>query len=303
MFQKVLAAVEKREASDPTLATALEISKQSNGRLFIMHILEATYLHDCGPEETVRDTITGEAVAPTHEYKETIRQEIDRKYADVLKPFANYEIIVTDGRPGTEIRRWARKIGADLIVLGPHKERLEEESALTGAPRGNTVDDIIAHVTSPVMIVNSASEKGGTDFRDILVAVDFSRSCEYASQFAARMAQRYGSNLFLFHVTSEESAGVTTGASGSISALKERLIEFCKVPAGIKYQAVVWEGIQPSSEILKIADEKKISLVVMGSHTREISGGSYMGSAVDQVGARCMCPVVVVTHPDAIAKA
>ncbi len=47
-----------------------------------------------------------------------------------LKAYGNYEINVVDGRPGNEIRRWARKFGANLIVLGPHVERPEDDKNL-----------------------------------------------------------------------------------------------------------------------------------------------------------------------------
>ncbi len=46
-----------------------------------MHVLEATYIHECGPEESVTDFKTGEEIAPTHEYKEAVKEELDKKCA------------------------------------------------------------------------------------------------------------------------------------------------------------------------------------------------------------------------------
>ena len=302
MFRKILTATGIPGACEPALITALELAKQNQGRLFILHVMEATYRHECGPQEAVKDFRTGEGVAPTHEYKEAVKEELNKKCGDALKPFGNYEINAVEGRPGVEIRRWARKVGADLIVLGPHIER-EEGNELDGSPRYNTVEEVIMHITSPVMIVNSFFPKERLQFQNILVGIDFSKSCEYACQFAIKLAQRYGSKLFLFHMIRLQPSGSTKkDLENEISASQKHLKEFCKIPQGVECEFHVWEGTQPSLEILKSAQEKKADLVVMGSYTKEIGEKPYIGSAVEQVSAKCSCPVAVVTHPDAVLK-
>jgi nucleotide-binding universal stress UspA family protein len=303
MFKRVLTATGTPDACEPALITALEIAKQNQGRLFILHVMEATYRHECGPQESVKDFKTGEAVAPTHEYKEEVKAELDKKCAGALKLYGNYEMKVAEGRPGIEIRRWASKVGADLVVMGPHTDRVEEEKELTGAPRGNTVEDVITYMTSPVMIVNSVFQKDRLAFKKILVCIDFSRSCEYACRFAIKLSQKYGAKLFLFHMLSVPPGGYSKpDLDKEINAGKEKLAEFCKIPQGIEHEYSIWEGTQPSSDILKIAHEKQADLVVMGSHVKETGDKWYIGSAVEEVSAKCLCPVAVVTHPDAVLK-
>lgn len=303
MFKRVLTATGAPDACEPALTTALEMAKQNQGRLFILHVMEATYRHECGPQESVKDFKTGEAVAPTHEYKEAVKAELDKKCAGALRSYGNYELNAVEGRPGIEIRRWARKVGADLVVMGPHKDRPEEEKELVGASRGDTVEDVISLISSPVMIVNSSIPKEKLDFKKILVCIDFSRSCEYACRFAIKLSQKYGAKLFIFHMLSAPPGGYSkTELDEKINASKEKLAEFCRIPQGIEYEYSIWEGTQPSSDILKIAQEKQADLVVMGSHVKETGEKWYTGSAVAQVSANCSCPVAVVTHPDAVAK-
>jgi nucleotide-binding universal stress UspA family protein len=303
MLKRILTATGAPDACEPALITALEIAKQNQGKLFILHVIEATYRHECGPQESVKDFKTGEAVAPTHEYKEAVKAELDKKCEGALKPFGNYEINVVEGRPGIEIRRWARKVGADLVVMGPHTERVEEEKELAGAPRGDTVEDVISFIPSPVMIVNSFIPKEKLDFKKILVCIDFSRSCDYACRFAVNLARKYGAKLFLFHMLSMPPGGPSKAQfDKEINASKEKLAEFCKIPQGIEYEYAVWEGTQPSSDILKISHEKQVDLAIMGSHVKDAGEKWYVGSAVRQVSAKSPCPVAVVTHPDAVAK-
>ena len=198
MFERVLTATDMLDACDAAVVTALEIAKQNQGRLFVMHVLEPSYFHECGPRESVKDSRTGKEIAASPEYYDTIKEELDKKCAGVLKPYGNYEINIAYGKPSIEIRRWARKIEADLIVLGPHAGKAEEEEELIGLPIGNTVEDVIMHVTTPVMIVNRFIPKERLNFKKIMVCVDFSKSCEYASQFATKLAGKFNSKLYLF---------------------------------------------------------------------------------------------------------
>jgi nucleotide-binding universal stress UspA family protein len=292
MFKRVLTATDMLDACDAAVVTALEIAKQNQGRLFVMHVLEPSYFHECGPLESVKDFKTGKETAASQEYKGVVKAELDKKCAGALKPYGNYEINIAYGKPSIEIRRGTKKIGADLIVLAPHAGK-EEERELIGLPIGNTVEDVIMHVTSPVMIVNRLIPKERLNFKKIMVCVDFSKSCEYAFQIATKLARKFSSKLYLFHMLATPETE---------REIKEKLLKFCKIPEGIENEYSIWEGKLPHSEILKYAGEKDIDLIVMGSHTREKGERWYVGSAVDQVSAKSFCPVVVVTHPEALLK-
>jgi nucleotide-binding universal stress UspA family protein len=292
MFERVLTATDMLDACDAATVTALEIAKQNQGRLFVLHVLEPSYFHECGPLESVKDFKTGKETAASQEYINTVKGELDKKCAGALKPYGNYEINIAYGKPSIEIRRLARKIGADLIVLGPHAGKAEEKE-LIGLPIGNTVEDVIMHVTTPVMVVNHLIPKETLNFKKIMVCVDFSKSCKYAFQFATKLAKRFSSKLYIFHML------VTPETQKEI---KERLPEFCKMPEGIDHEYSIWEGTLPHSGILKYANEKGIDLILMGSHTREKGERWYVGSAVEQVSAVSHCLVVIITHPDAILK-
>jgi nucleotide-binding universal stress UspA family protein len=296
MFEKVLTATDMLDFCNPVVVTALEIAKQNQGKLFVMHVLEPSYFHECGPLESVKDFKTGKETAASQEYKEAVKQALDEKCAGALKPYGNYQIDISYGKPSVEIRRWASKIEADLIVLGPHAGKAEEEKELIGLPIGNTAEDVISHSTAPLIIVNRPIPKERLNFKKILICVDFSKSCKYACQFAERLAQRYGSKLFFFHMSSDRDTQKET------ASLKEKMKDFCKIPEGIEFELTGWGGTLPYMEILKYASELDVDLIVMGSRTKEADKRVYVGSAVEHVSAESLCPVAVVTHPDALAK-
>jgi len=301
MFERVLTATDMLEACDTAVVTALEIAKKDQGRLFVLHVLEPTYFHECGGSETIKDFKTGEDTAATQEYKERVIQELDNKCGGALKPYGNYQIDIAYGKPSIEIRRRARKVGADLIVLGPHAGKIEEEEELIGLPIGNTVEDVIMHSTHPTMIVNRLTPKERLNFKNIMVCIDFSKSCKYAVEFAIKLAKKYDSNLLLFHVLNISQSGKKE-SEVDIASLNKKLRDFCKIPEKIKNEYRIWKGSQPCLEIQKYSSEKDVDLIVMGSHTTEEERRWYVGSTVEEVTAQCLCPVVVVTHPELFSK-
>jgi len=294
MFKRVLTATDVLEACDAVLINALEIAKKNQAKLSVLHVLEPSYFHECGPLESVRHFKTGEDTATSQEYRKAVREELDKKCEGALKSYAHYQIDLSYGKPSIEIRRWARKFGADLIVVGPHAGRVEEEKELIGLPIGNTVADVILNTTTPVMIVGRIIPPEKLNFKKIIVCVDFSISCKHASDFAVKLAEQYGSELFFFHMANQ------TGPEST--AARETIIDFCKVPEGINTQYDIWGGTEPSLSILDYARQKDADLIVMGSHSKERQERPYVGSAVEQVSADRTFPVIVVTHPDALMK-
>ena len=133
-----------------------------------------------------------------------------------------------------------------------------------------------------------------------MVGTDFSESCKNALLFAIKLAQKHGSKIFVFHMAPVAPSPQYSQADydRDIDRLKTKLDEFCRViPAEIGYEFNVWGGAFPHLEILKCAGQKDADLIMMGSHTKEKGGKWYVGSAVERVSYRSICPVVVVTDP------
>ena len=117
MFKNVLVATDMLEACDAAVLTALEIAKQNNGRLQVLHVLESTSTVN---RNVVKHFKTGEEIVCTDEYGEAVKEEIDKKIAEVSDTHFNYEIRVATGFPWEEILKLAREARVDLIVMGPH---------------------------------------------------------------------------------------------------------------------------------------------------------------------------------------
>ena len=141
----------------------------------------------------------------------------------------------------------------------------------------------------------------------ILFATDFSEGSSHALPYAADIARQYGAKLFLVHVIYDvaKSAGwyVPHVSIDEIyndmekSARAELEKSFVDEMRGLSdVEKVVLKGI-PYEEISKFAGEKKIDLVVLGTHGRRGIDRMLFGSTAEQVVRNAPCPVLSVRVP------
>ena len=301
MFNRIVTATDMITTADAPVLSAVRMARQQGARLYLLHIMESASTDN---RRLVRHFVTGAEMIADADYEQCIRQALEKTYKDDLSGIP-HEVRITAGFPWEEILSWANQIDTDLIVLGPHSTRAEEKGIVRIAGRvGSTVENVVTRETCPVMVVNRPAEKDQMRFQRVLVAVDFSRSCECAVGFAAKLATHFHSRLFAFHMIPVPPVPKYTRSDYTADAAHatKRLETFYETYMnGTDHRYLIRAGALPHLEILNCAAEKNIDLIIMGSHTKEKAGKWYPGSAVERVGYRAGCPVVVVTDPGVLA--
>jgi nucleotide-binding universal stress UspA family protein len=142
--------------------------------------------------------------------------------------------------------------------------------------------------------------------KTILHPTDFSRPSEYAFQLACSLARDYHAKLVVLHV---DLPPVTMGeviTSMEPGEYKEQLWdEFRRLQASepgireLRVETKLVEG-NPAKEILKLANEIKPELIVMGTHGRTGLGRLLMGSVAEEVVRKSPYPVLTVKTPSPI---
>jgi len=138
----------------------------------------------------------------------------------------------------------------------------------------------------------------------ILVTTDFSALSHEGIKAAAELASAYSSELILLHVLPPPhvltSSGVSVGKVQDyygelIRLAKESLQETARIhfKEGLSVSTRVIQG-DPADEIVKVASEERVGLIVMS--TRGSSGRPrYMaGSVAVKVAGMAPCPVMAV---------
>ena len=145
--------------------------------------------------------------------------------------------------------------------------------------------------------------------RSILLPTDFSECASYALSYASGFARDAGASIICVHVI--EPVVPTVGYSGVTEPLPMADIsdqletsatrELPKIAqheecAGLSVEEVIVHG-DAASEIVRVARERKVDLIVIASHGRTGLGRILFGSTAEQVVRHAPCPVLVVKPP------
>ncbi len=130
--------------------------------------------------------------------------------------------------------------------------------------------------------------------RKILVPVDGSEYADKAAEKAAELAKAYGARVTLINVTQPFS--MLLGFKTSEEMLEEAKETAKKSSAALKGVKVEARGAvgDPAEEIVKLAEEGKFDLIVMGSKGLTESKRFLVGSVTQKVVEHSPCSVLVV---------
>ena len=145
------------------------------------------------------------------------------------------------------------------------------------------------------------------NIKNVLCPIDYSVYSEKALQYAIEFAVKYGAKLYLLHVldiriydiNDPELYNVTVVDKETIGKLSDRLLKCVneETKGRIAVEAVVVQGV-PFAEIIHAAKERKIDLIVLGTHGRTGISHAIMGSVAEKVVRKAPCPVLTVRHPE-----
>jgi nucleotide-binding universal stress UspA family protein len=142
--------------------------------------------------------------------------------------------------------------------------------------------------------------------RSILFPTDFSECGNYALSYAASLARTFSASIICVHVI--EPMVPTVGYSGMteplpIGDITDQLedsaerelpkIAECEECAGLEVEEVIVHG-EAASEIVRVAKDRKVDLIVVSSHGRTGLGRILFGSTAEAVVRHATCPVLVV---------
>jgi universal stress protein A len=143
-------------------------------------------------------------------------------------------------------------------------------------------------------------------YKRILLAADFGEYHQHVAQRAVDLAVRYGADLSLVHVVEN----IPTGDAGYGPIvpfdidLTEQLMEAAEkrmavlgVELGVPAERIRVEVGSPKHEIIRVAEEGAIDLIVLGSHGRH-GIGLLLGSTASSVLHHAKCDVLAVRLRD-----
>jgi nucleotide-binding universal stress UspA family protein len=145
------------------------------------------------------------------------------------------------------------------------------------------------------------------NIKNILCPIDYSVYSEMALKYAIEFAEKYQAKLYLVHVldirvydiNDPDLYNVNIVDEETINKLRERLLKCVNedTKSKISVEAIIIQGV-PFAEIIRTAKERKIDLIVLGTHGRTGLSHALMGSVAEKVVRKAPCPVLTIRHPE-----
>jgi universal stress protein E len=291
-LKKIVVGHDLRSGGDLALSAAAVLAGRCGAALRLVHVIEELHFYQ-RMSHPLQSPYTLEEIAQRTGAK--LQALATRPELAGLR--VEYE--VRKGKPFVELIIARRAWEADLIVVGGAHE--QEAHFL-----GSTGERVVRKSMVPVMVAKKGLSAGAKTF---LVPTDFSDCAKKAAREAVMLAENFHSRVLFFHVVDlyplytvsyADEFGVAVPLPPPAPEVIES--EWQDFLSGLPLTKVDWEKSTEEGEaataILRQAEQKKIDLIVMGTHGR--TGLEYMllGSVAEKVVRRASCPVLTI-RPEA----
>lgn len=288
----ILCPVDFSEFSIQAYHHALSLAEHYGAKLVAHHVVElsrypyADYVASTGDYAEFCRALREGAT-------EQLQQFVRNHTHDKIRP----ELEVHQGTASDRILSFAEEQNADLIVMGTHGRRGYDRLVL-----GSVTDRVMRRTPCPVLAVckppldalPAGEERGHAHHLSrILFCTDFSENSERASNYAISATTEYDAELTLLHVL--EDVPSPAEAEEAIATAMQQLDKLVprEEPTTVKIKTAVRIG-KPYQQIIQLALEMQVDLVVMGVRGRGALDLAVFGSTTYRVLQLGPCPVLAV---------
>jgi nucleotide-binding universal stress UspA family protein len=309
MFTRILFPTKFDEFSLPTLQSITCLKRAGLKEVVLLHVIDSGILHY---------QVDGEMPIAVEVGQKAIRDHLEllrEKALERLSSFAEHlrlegieaTWVVAMGKVVTEILKVAKDKHISVIVAGRQKRDILGELFV-----GSTTDRIIRKAEVPVLVAKYHTlMQSGSEvyehfcldmFNKILFPTDWSPCAERAKDFLSSLGRVGATEILVTHVIEDipkaydisvpvmEQALATLGkkAGDDLKSLAQELQSY-----GFKVSTRILYG-EPYREIIRVAREENVSMIVMGSHGRGFVKGIFWGNVSQWVVEYSEKPVLVV---------
>jgi nucleotide-binding universal stress UspA family protein len=163
------------------------------------------------------------------------------------------------------------------------------------AALGSVAEEIVRHTEVPLVLVGPNVDATASDFAELIVCLDGSRTADAILPVAAQLAADLDLAVWLVEVVDPQLSGDTEAATGGDTSESGRLQHLAHELAGAGL-SVNWEtlhGDDPAASIVGFAKRRPSPLLAMTTHGRTGLARVAAGSVAMGVVHRAPCPVLV----------
>lgn len=273
-LKTILVATDLSEAASYALRTAAHLASLTNGQVHVVHAGDEVHAGKKGG---------------------TAREEpVLRQWSDIaIARDVPVEVVVRAGPPGAIVGQESLRVGADVVLLGPHRGGV-------GGTLGGTADRVVRSSSIPCLIL---PEELRLPLHRVLVPVDSSAGARGALAVALTWAsalrhrEKHRTCVRALHVSPESEAG--RNAEHELGRVVDEVRQELSYIAGVDVESVLVHGESAGPTILEYADQNRIDLIVIATRGASMTSPAILGSVSSAVARNTRVPVLLVPPLDA----
>jgi len=286
ILDKILVATDFSSPADDAVKMATFVARRFDSEIILLHVIEGQM--DLSPD--LVSMIRKEA-------SDRLQEIAGRVRADGIK---NVRTLVDEGVPFEQIDRCANEHNVNITVMGAGRLDAERWCGL-----GTEAARVRRKAIGPVWIVKPGA---APEINRVLCPVDCSKPSGRALKNAIHLSRRLRARLTVLSVVQSPwyhyERLKPTGTKTQEADIRDRLCQLDLFLADFDFHDVCWDkqvrSGDPAQEIVTVAREGEVDLLVMGSVGRTGLSRIVMGGVARKVAQRMPCSIVTVRGEDTI---
>ena len=283
-FKNILLATDFSPASKKALEYAASLARRYGSAIYLTHVITRDGYPLVSPEYAAFSL-------------EKLYAETKEGFREILKSEQMidlpYKILIQEGNLWPSIEELIKTYNIDLLVVGTRGVGAVEKVLI-----GSGAEEMFRKARVPVLTVGPSAAKEPLyemEFKNILLATDFGRGAKREAEYGVSLAQEHCSRLRLLHVLSHPEAYgenvLAVKKENSGVELRELVGTGADLHCKLDFEVAVGE---PVHQILRIAEETKADLIIMGAKARNSLAGNVPHTKAYRVVCGARCPVLTV---------
>jgi nucleotide-binding universal stress UspA family protein len=302
-LNRIVCPIDFSDCSRHALDHAVAIARWYESELTALHVFTDREPVDMIPAIAGRPLRT--PVRPSLDRRQEVARDLHRFVMQSDVKGLDLEQVVQEAPDvAVEILAQGAVRKADLLVLGSHGR-----SGMKRLLLGSITEQILRTSEIPTLVVPLRTDHVGfgraAPFKHIVCPVDFSSTSLDALGYAMALAEEGDADLTILHVIDmfPDLLGAAMFTQAPLAEIRSKVAAsyeqrlLALVPDSVRtyctVDTVVADG-RPSSEILRIASDRRVDLIVMGVHGRGAIDLMWFGSKTNDVIRSGQWPVLTV---------
>lgn len=157
---------------------------------------------------------------------------------------------------------------------------------------GSTAERVVRLSRQPVLSIQRGPEHG-RKITAVLCPTDLSPAANVALSYALSMAHQYSATLFIQYISELEKPENREEVLKRVPNLEEHHPKAREV----NVEFIIDRDVEPSNSIIRFAEDRDVSMIVMSTHGRKGLRRVYIGNNTAEVVRQSTRPILTVTHP------